>query len=135
MLYEITYILKPELTEEEQASVNSVVNTHITNLSGMPQEAERTFSTTRGGTDENNLRKFAYPIKHYRQGYYYTNTFELDPSKLQELDTLISRESAILRFLIVKDFVALSDIAIEESLREASPVENTSPESSPETTE
>ena len=57
--------------------------------------------------------KFAYPIKHYRQGYYYTTTFELDPSKLSTLESSLSREAAILRFLIVKDFLKLSEIPVE----------------------
>ena len=126
MLYEITYILKPELTDEEQIAINSAVSEQIKSLEGKPNETERTFSAQRGGTDENHLRKFAYPIKHYRQGYYYTSTFELDPSKLSTLESSLSREGAILRFLIVKDFVELSEIpvkAIVEKAKEEAPTE------------
>lgn len=114
MLYEITYILKPELTNEEQDSVNAVVADHIKNLEGTVITTDRTFSAKRGGTDENNLRKFAYPIKHYRQGYYYTSTFELSPSNLKSLETTLSREASILRFLIVKDFINLSQLPVED---------------------
>ena len=113
MLYEITYILKPELTLEEQSAVNSKLTDLIQSLEGSANVAERTFSTERGGTDENNLRKFAYPIKHYRQGYYYTTTFELAPAKLKELESNLKLESDILRFLIVKDFINLSEIPVE----------------------
>lgn len=107
MKYEITYILKPELTNEEQETVNTTVVSHIESLEGTAHQAERTFSVERGGTDENNLRKFAYPIKKYRQGFYYTNTFDLDGEKIETLEKLLKREQAILRFLIVNDFEPL----------------------------
>ncbi len=110
MTYEITYILKPELTNEEQDAVNQKVAGHISTLEGEAQAAERTFSTERGGTDENNLRKFAFPIKHYRQGYYYTMLFDLPGDKLKSLDIILQREAEILRFLVVKDFVELPSI-------------------------
>jgi small subunit ribosomal protein S6 len=119
MLYEITYILKPELTNEEQSTVNSKMADLIQSLEGTANPAERTFSVERGGTDENNLRKFAYPIKHYRQGYYYTSTFELAPSKLKELESTLQREADILRFLIVKDFINLSEIPVESKPEES----------------
>lgn len=119
MLYEITYILKPELTNEEQSELNSKIADLIASLDGKANTTERTFSVERGGTDENNLRKFAYPIKHYRQGYYYTTTFELAPARLKELDTALQREASILRFLIVKDFINLSEIPVEEKPEKA----------------
>jgi small subunit ribosomal protein S6 len=119
MLYEITYILKPELTNEEQSAVNSKMADLVQSLEGTANPAERTFSVERGGADENNLRKFAYPIKHYRQGYYYTSTFELAPSKLKELESTLQREADILRFLIVKDFINLSEIPVEAKPEES----------------
>lgn len=118
MLYEITYILKPELTNEEQSAVNSKMTSLIQSLEGTANTTERTFSAERGGTDENHLRKFAYPIKHYRQGYYYTATFELAPARLKELESSLKLESEILRFLIVKDFIKLSEIPVEEKVEE-----------------
>lgn len=114
MTYEITYILKPELTVEEQESANLRVAEIISSLGGKAETPARTFSVERGGTDENNLRKFAYPIRHYRQGYYYTNTFELEGTKLKELDAILSREEQVLRFLVVKDFTPLSKIPVKE---------------------
>ncbi|NBP55826.1 30S ribosomal protein S6 [bacterium] len=124
MLYEITYILKPELTQDEQSEINSKVAEIIASLEGKANSAERTFSVERGGTDENNLRKFAYPIKHYRQGYYYTTTFELAPTRLKELDSTLQREVAILRFLIVKDFINLSEIPVEAKPEELEPTKS-----------
>ncbi|MFB6224983.1 MAG: hypothetical protein ABEI13_00825 [Candidatus Paceibacteria bacterium] len=67
MTYEVTYILKPELTNEEQEEANSSVQQIISDLGGESQAAERVFSVDIGGTDEQNLRKFAYPIGNYRQ--------------------------------------------------------------------
>lgn len=129
MLYEITYILKPELTQDEQSEINSKVAETIVSLEGKANSAERTFSVERGGTDENNLRKFAYPIKHYRQGYYYTTTFELAPTRLKELDSTLQREANILRFLIVKDFINLSEIPVEEKAKDPKEEVNSKSES------
>lgn len=128
MLYEITYILKPELTQDEQSELNSKVAEIIASLDGKSNPAERTFSVERGGTDENNLRKFAYPIKHYRQGYYYTATFELVPTRLKELDSTLQREANILRFLIVKDFINLSEIPVEEKVKDSKEEDNSKSE-------
>lgn len=119
MLYEITYILKPELTLEEQSATNSKLTDLIQLSEGTVNAVERTFSVERGGTDENNLRKFAYPIKHYRQGYYYTTTFELEPTKLKDLESTLQREADILRFLVVKDFINLSEIPAESKPEES----------------
>lgn len=119
MLYEITYILKPELTNEEQSAVSSKIADLIQSLEGAAKASERTFSVERGGTDENNLRKFAYPIKHYKEGYYYTTTFELEPTRLKELDSTLQREADVLRFLIVKDFIELSEIPVEAKPEES----------------
>jgi small subunit ribosomal protein S6 len=119
MLYEITYILKPELTLEEQSATNSKLTDLIQLSEGTVNAVERTFSVERGGTDENNLRKFAYPIKHYRQGYYYTTTFELEPTKLKDIESTLQREDDILRFLVVKDFINLSEIPAESKPEES----------------
>lgn len=124
MLYEITYILKPELTLEEQSATNSKLTDLIQLSEGTVNAVERTFSVERGGTDENNLRKFAYPIKHYRQGYYYTTTFELEPTKLKDLESTLQREADILRFLVVKDFINLSEIPAESKPEESEPAKS-----------
>jgi small subunit ribosomal protein S6 len=108
--YEITYILKPELTNDEQESMNKTVTSYIEGLGGKVDNVQRTFSYARGGADENNLRKFAYPIKKYRQGYYYTMVFDLEGVNLKELEGKLDLENSILRYLVVKDFVALKEI-------------------------
>jgi small subunit ribosomal protein S6 len=112
MQYEITYILKPELTTEEQIAVGDFISQKIITLKGKAQKAMRTFSTERGGTDENNLRRFAYPIRHYRQGYYYTMVFEVKESALAGIEKQLRQNEKILRFLIVKEFTPLTEVAV-----------------------
>lgn len=110
MTYEITYILKPELTNEEQEAFNKTVSSHLESLGGKMDNVQRTFSYARGGADENNLRKFAYPIKKYRQGYYYTMVFDLAGDQLNAFEGLMDLETSVLRYLIVKDFQELPEI-------------------------
>jgi len=111
MQYEITYILKPELTTEEQTAIGDFISQRIIKLKGKAQKAVRTFSTERGGTDENNLRRFSYPIRHYRQGYYYSMIFDVKESTLAGLEKQLRQNEKILRFLIVKEFTPLTEVS------------------------
>jgi len=110
MSYEVTYILKPELTNEEQAEANEAIRTLITDLGGSAGSAQRAFSVDIGGTDEQNLRKFAYPIGKYRQGFYYALEFDLDAESVKTLEARLKKESRILRHLVVSDFTSLEEI-------------------------
>lgn len=110
MTYEVTYILKPELTSEEQAEANEAVRERISELGGTANSAERTFSVDIGGTDEQNLRKFAYPIGKYRQGFYYTVQFDLPGEAMQTLEQRLKKDSRLLRHLIVSEYTSLDTV-------------------------
>src|ERR1041384_5396133 len=47
-------------------------------------------------------RKLAYSIKKQRQGYYEWFYFELDPSRIAEIDRKLKMSETILRFLAFK---------------------------------
>ncbi len=110
MTYEVTYILKPELTNEEQGEANEMVRSLIADLGGTAKTAQRTFSADIGGTDEQNLRKFAYPIGKYRQGFYYTLEFDLNDDQITHLEDKLKKEKRILRHVIVSEFTSLENL-------------------------
>jgi len=110
MTYEVTYILKPELTNEEQEDVNSSIQQIIADLGGESQPAERAFSVDIGGTDEQNLRKFAYPIGNYRQGFYYAMQFDAPGEQLNTLEERLKKDSRILRHLVVSEFTPVDEL-------------------------
>src|SRR5262245_25765582 len=47
-------------------------------------------------------RKLAYAIKKQRQGFYEWYYFEIDPSRVSEIDRKLKQSETILRFMILK---------------------------------
>lgn len=89
--YEIMFILSTQLTEEEKkASVEKVEN----------------ILTTAGATEVNTEimgdRKLAYPIKKKENGYYVLTKFEMDGTKLNEVESKLNISEYLLKYMIVR---------------------------------
>lgn len=89
--YEVLFILKPTLTEEE---VNSKV------------DFVKEILTKNGGEIESivpmGARKLAYTIKKHERGTYFVIYFKAPPSLIAELQRVLGITEEIIRFLIVK---------------------------------
>ena len=89
--YELLFILRPTLTEEESNTrlefVKELFNKHNANIA----------SIIPMGT-----RKLAYSIKKYQRGTYFVFYFTSEPSFLLELQRVLGINEDIIRFLIVK---------------------------------
>lgn len=89
--YELLFILKPTLTEEEAKS---------------RLEAVKELITTNGGeiasVVEMGTRKLAYSIKKYERGTYFVIYYKAPPALLAELTRVIRITEDIIRFLSVK---------------------------------
>jgi small subunit ribosomal protein S6 len=93
--YELMTVLRPDLGGEED------FNTYIETLHG--------FVTAQGGTiaDVNHetpwgRRKLAYPIQNYQEGYYVLSHFELDPTRVTELERSLKLATPVLRYLLIQ---------------------------------
>ena len=87
--YELTYLITPDLSEEEAKTFQGKVNSLIAD---------------QGVLEEGNVflrKKLAYPIKKKEQSYMAVATFNALPEKIAELEKNLKEEKEILRYIII----------------------------------
>jgi small subunit ribosomal protein S6 len=89
--YELMVIYSPNLTEDEQRQQYSQV-----------EELLKHENARINLVDHWGKRKLAYLVKKQRQGIYDWFYFELDPSRISEIDRKLKMSEVILRFMITK---------------------------------
>lgn len=100
--YEMTFIIRPDLDDEQTRAVADQVTRRLTGAGG-EIIALYPWSPAR--------RRMAYPIGNFGDGFYATTTFRLDPQALREVENAFKLNESILRFLIVQ----ASDQAIRQA--------------------
>jgi len=87
--YELTYLILPDLSEEEVKKISKDVGELIAQESGvLKKEAEPI------------KRKLGYPINKKAEAFLVSLDFELTPDKLEKLEKKLKSENKILRYLI-----------------------------------
>ncbi len=89
--YELMVIYSPNLTEDEQRQQFQQV-----------EELLKHENARINWVDHWGKRKLAYLVKKQRQGIYDWFYFELDPSRVAEIDRKLKMAEVILRFMITK---------------------------------
>lgn len=89
--YEILFILRPELDEEQVAEAVKSVDRLIANLSGVTQH-----------TDIWGKRRLAYEVAHLREGHYVLTDFQLEPERLDEMEATLKISETVFRHLVVR---------------------------------
>lgn len=89
-LYELTYLILPELKEEELNSLQEKIISLIQNNGGVLVSSE-----------EPTKKSLFYPIKKKTEALLATLSFQLKPEKLKELEKKLKAEKNILRYLII----------------------------------
>jgi small subunit ribosomal protein S6 len=89
--YELMVIFSPTLNDEEQRQQSA----HV-------EELLKHENAVIHLTDHWGKRKLAYPVKKQRQGFYDWYYFELDPSRISEIDRKLKMSETILRFMSLK---------------------------------
>lgn len=87
--YELTYLITPDLAEEEARAFQNKVNSFIAD---------------EGVLEEGNVilrKKLAYPIKKKEQSYLAVATFNALPEKISSLEKKLKEEKEILRYILV----------------------------------
>ncbi len=90
--YEVMYILKPDLKEEEIKDAIARLQGIITNFNGEIEKVE-----------EMGKRRLAYEIKKIREGYYVLMNFKAEAKAVFELERVMKIMDEVIRYLIVKD--------------------------------
>lgn len=89
--YEVMYILRPDLEQEEiQASIEKFEGI-------IKNGGEITNSEVMG------KRRLAYEIDKFRDGFYVLVNFNASPDVVKELDRILRISDEVIRYLIVKD--------------------------------
>lgn len=89
--YEILYIVRPELDDEQLQQAIASVDTLIRNLGGVSQK-----------TDVWGRRRLAYEVGHLREGQYVLTDFQVDPARVPELESTLKISETVFRHLVVR---------------------------------
>ena len=89
--YEILYIVRPELDEEQLQAAIGTVNSLIESLGGVVQK-----------TDVWGRRRLAYEVRHLREGQYVLTDFQIDPARVPELEGTLKISDTVFRHLVVR---------------------------------
>jgi len=89
--YEILYIVRPELDDEQLQAAIATVDKLIESLGGATQK-----------TDVWGRRRLAYEVKHLREGQYVLTDFQIDPARVPELEGTLKISDTVFRHLVVR---------------------------------
>lgn len=90
--YEIMYIIRPDIEQDQVQATIEKFQGIITNNGG-----EITKHDVMG------KRRLAYEIKKFRDGHYVLVNFTAEPEVVKELDRVMKISDEIIRYLIVND--------------------------------
>ena len=88
--YELMYIVRPNIAEDEVAGATDKVDTMITNLGGSV-----------GEKNPWGKRRLAYPIDKYEDGYYIVSKIKLDTSRTRDLEEQLRISDDVIRHILV----------------------------------
>jgi small subunit ribosomal protein S6 len=89
--YEILYIVRPELDDEQLQAAIATVDQLIGSLGGAVQK-----------TDVWGRRRLAYEVRHLREGQYVLTDFQIDPARVPELEGTLKISDTVFRHLVVR---------------------------------
>lgn len=89
--YEILYIVRPELDDEQLGEAQKSVDTILTDLGGQVKK-----------TDVWGRRKLAYEVKHLREGHYVLTDFDIEPERVPELEASLRIHETVFRHLVTR---------------------------------
>ena len=90
--YEITYIVRPDMDDEQTRTVIEGVTRRMESLGG---------EIITSSAWNPPRRRLAYPIRDFSDGYYVTTHFRIHPQDLRELENALRLNENVLRFLVV----------------------------------
>lgn len=89
--YELTFIIQPDLEDEDRSTLVEQVHDWIATAGGSVIKA-----------DHWGQRRLAYPIQKIRHGYYVLMHIHIDGDQIRELERRMQISEQILRYLTVR---------------------------------
>ncbi|MDQ6695379.1 MAG: 30S ribosomal protein S6 [Chloroflexota bacterium] len=93
--YELMYIIRPTVGDEEIGAALTRVDTIIGNLGGEV-----------GEKNQMGKRRLAYPIDKHEDGYYVVQTITIDPQQISGLEEQLRISDEVIRHIVVVPFEA-----------------------------
>lgn len=90
--YESIYILKPTLEEEAITALVERFSTVVTEQGGRIEKI-----------DQWGIRRLAYPIRDFKEGYYVLMLFDAEAEVPSELERIYKIQDDVIRYMIVRD--------------------------------
>ena len=112
--YEMMYILRPDLSEEQVGNASSRYQTFISD-----RGAENIQIQNRG------KRRLAYPIKKYLDGIYIQMNYQADGTQIAPLERAMRLEEEVIRYLTIK--LKKPSVTVAETTEELETEEQTQP--------
>ena len=91
-LYELTYLISPDISEEELKIFQEKINSFLEEEGGKSE-----------GLKLPIRKRLAYPIKKKNEAYLGILNFYLSPEKLEIFEKKLKKEPKILRYLLLKE--------------------------------
>ena len=108
--YELMFIVKPELDEEQVTTATDRVHQLIVANDGTVTK-----------TAAWGKRRLAYSVGPYREGYYVVSNFEISSPKIAELERVLNISDTVFRHLLVKrdaPAIGQSEVVVPEATPE-----------------
>lgn len=90
-IYEILFIVRPELPEEELDRLVGQFEGLVASTGGRVQKAEKW-----------GRRRLAYPVRRCREGQYVLFTLECEPATVREFERRLKVSDQVIKFLTVR---------------------------------
>src|SRR5438876_11734497 len=123
--YELMFIVRPDMTEEDQDKLISTLETAVTSSGGLVKNIEKM-----------GKRRLAYTVRKFHDGLYMLLSFEGSGGLVHELERRLRVTEPVIKFLSVRideEQKRLDKIkAIRDSRRKAVPAPPAAPEAASE---
>ena len=91
--YEVTIIIQPQLEEDERKELIERISELL--VPGAKEEEKP-------NADEWGMRRLAYPIQKYNEGYYVLYESVLDLDRIPEIERSMQYMEDVLRYMVVR---------------------------------
>ena len=89
--YEILYVVRPDLDEEQVEAAVAKVSGLIETLGGQHER-----------TNVWGKRRLAYEVNHLKEGYYVLTEFKIEAGRVPEMESTLKISDSVFRHLIVR---------------------------------
>ena len=90
-IYELMFIVRPDMPEEEQDKLISTVETQVTNAGGAVKNVERM-----------GKRRLAYVVRKFHDGMYILMTLEGEGGMVKEVERRLRVTEPVIKFMTVR---------------------------------